>query len=259
MRAPSRRALAAMLSLAGLLASRAFVAPTRSLQPGRGAAEARTVMRGVYRRPEIPRTRPSGGGRNPLTFNRKPVLAYSVNDKDLREPSGSVLRRMWDMYEYPYAQLVAERQQRFRSRADKYRWTANWYMKLGKKKKRREDRLQLEEDWLQWMRTTGREMGLTEPVVFNGPPLAHRLSPEIEALQRQNGVTKLIKSKTEMDMEYRKGRFSEILPLEMEPGQWDQDPELNIFKYYRRPMHKFPIDVPHKFIGKTRYIRGLVY
>merc|ERR1719382_1584773 len=128
-------------------------------------------MRSVFRYPERSGINNQGGPRTMISINWKPVLAYSVNDEEMREPGGSVLRRMWEMYDMNFNRMVCERQRYFRSYKKRRRWTNSFWMETGRKRNDRNKRLGMEEEWTQWLRTTGRKQGLSDAVKYDGPAI----------------------------------------------------------------------------------------
>jgi len=199
-------------------------------------------MRGKY--PNRSGKNLQGGPRNPIRVNRKPVLAYALNDEENKEPGGSVLRRMWEMYDMNFEKMVFERARYWRLKAQRKKWTADYKMNLGRRRKERRLKRQLEEDWQQWMRTTGRKQGLTEPVIYNGPLI--KMSPEEEENFTPGKGINPFKG---LDKSLGKIRWKEAWGEmeDMKPGRWNHDGTAEMmFKIWRRPLHKHPYDIGNK-------------
>lgn len=208
-------------------------------------------MHGRYAEGTRSRKNNQGGGRLPIRVTRDPVLAYSVGGEN--ENGGSVLRRMWDMYDMDYNKMVAIRQQTYRADSRKKKWTADYNMRLGRRKKQNRIKRQYETDWQEWMQREGRRQGLTEPIIYTGPPLP--TTPEMDALSDE-----LVKNqpsaeeKKKLTASLPKGRAR--VPKDMEPGCWDYGPE-NIHKIWRRPLCKWPYDIGKRG-KKGPVVRGIV-
>merc|ERR1719195_1393525 len=83
--------------------------------------------------------------------------------------------------------MVAEKSRYFGLEAQDKKWRADFSMRTGRRRKERRVKQQLEEEWAQWMRTTGRKKGLTEPVIYNGPIV--KMTPEEEeAFEPATGI-----------------------------------------------------------------------
>ncbi|CAK0865405.1 unnamed protein product, partial [Prorocentrum cordatum] len=130
---------------------------------------------GTWSHPEktFDRTRQSGSGRKSMSINRKACLAYATAGQTGRpEPGAAVLRRMWDMYDQDRASL----RQRYHwgsSDQSRYRiFTANYYMRVGRKKNEQRLRRNADTTWANYMATTGKKLGLQEPIIYNGPSVS---------------------------------------------------------------------------------------
>eukprot|EP00435_Cladocopium_sp_Y103_P005048 s2688_g1.t1 len=247
------------MSLTGnlLIAGNSLV---RGVQFAHEDVEPRTVMRNV--KPED-RTRPHGGGRHSFSMNRKPVLAYSIADKletgKISEPAGSVLRRMRVMLDEEYVNMASLRQQYFRPTYRVGKWRADYNMRLSRRNRLRRVKEKFEQAWDQWMRSEGRRMGLTEPVRFSGPKLGAELTEELDAATNPEDVMKALPTKQELRMnkKYRTKGWSNYLPEDMFPGQWNDDGEDSLHKLFRRPLHKYPYDISKR--GTNHVVRGIVF
>lgn len=257
-----------------VLASIASLAPSNFLTPSKTPAgnslvrgvqfahedvEPRTVMRNV--KPED-RTRPHGGGRHSFSMNRKPVLAYSIADtRELKisEAAGSVLRRMRVMLEEDYVNMATLRQQYFRPLYRVGKWRADYNMRMARRFKLRRIKERFEQAWDQWMRSEGRRLGLTEPVRFGGPKLGAELTEELDSATNPEDVMKALPTKQELRMnkKYRTKGWSNYLPEDMFPGQYNDDGEDSLHKLFRRPLHKYPYDISKR--GTNHVVRGIVF
>ena len=133
------------------------------------------------------------------------VLAYSIteenNDGRINENPGSVLRRMYDMAEMDFNKMAGMRDRYWRPGYRRSKWVADYNMRSGRKKKEAKIRRQYETDWQEWMSTVGRQRGLTDPVLFNGPPL--KLSEEDDAATDPKVFSKKIPSENELATEMK--------------------------------------------------------
>mmetsp|Transcript_9479 Transcript_9479/g.26652 ORF Transcript_9479/g.26652 Transcript_9479/m.26652 type:complete len:214 (+) Transcript_9479:663-1304(+) len=198
-------------------------------------------MRGRYATGTRSRKNNQGGGRLPISITRNPVLSYSIGEN--KEPSSSVLRRMWDNYDMDFNKMVALQSRYFRPDYRRKQWTADYNMRQGRNSRLRRKKQDAELEWQEWMRRRGRRMGLTEAVVFNGPKL--KMTPEEDANSEHEAVKKFVGTpenfKKNIMPKMPKGK--DLLPEDIQPGKWkDQGPE-NIFKIWRRPLHKWPYDI----------------
>lgn len=202
-----------------------------------------------------------------MLIKRHPVLAYSTTteERDQRAPenANSVLRRMWDMYETDFNKMVLMRQKHYRPPYQARKFKADFFMRTGRKRKDQRMKRQYQEEWLYWMRTEGRKKGLTEPVVFNGPKLGHLFTEEIDQLTEKERLRKALPATVEEmkeDMKNKKKVPSALdrIPPEVADGMWVDDPDadMNIFRLWKRPMHKWPYDLLKR--GKN-IVRGLVF
>merc|ERR1711972_1298355 len=93
--------------------------------------------------------------------------------------------------------------------------------------------------WQQWMRTEGRQQGLSDPVIYNGPPLAHLIDEEMDKRTDPEAFAKKLPSMEEID---KAKMGTNWVPEEMKDGQWNDDREdaSNIFNLWRRPLHTPP-------------------
>lgn len=233
----------------------ASASPAELMEVPRGESSPRTQMRGQYKEGRS-RKNMQGGGRLPIRVNRNPVLAYSKGDSN--EPGGSVLRRMWDMYDLDFNKMVAMRQRYHRPGYRNKKWTADYNMRLGRRKKDLKVKKVLETEWQQWMRTEGRKQGFLEPILFAGPPL--KLTPEEDAACEPSVIKAKIPSVEEMKKNWLprlpKGR-AKLGTDELEPGKWNDDGPDNIFKIWKRPLHKWPYDIGKRG-RKGPVVRGVV-
>lgn len=214
-------------------------------------------MHGRY--PDRSRKNNQGGGRLPITFNRKPVLAYSYTDMDPNAPesSNSVIRRMWDMYDMNYNKMALQRQQYFRSEARSKKWTADFNMRVGRKKKEQRIKRQYDEEWAYWLRTEGRSRGMTDPIIFEGPPLAHLRTPETDKASELVNMQKAYGTEAEVKERWKTlPSAREMLPVEVTtPGSWDYG-EKNIFRYYKRVLNVKPYSIGKR--GGKKMVEGNV-
>eukprot|EP00930_Biecheleria_cincta_P082794 TRINITY_DN72445_c0_g1_i1.p1 TRINITY_DN72445_c0_g1~~TRINITY_DN72445_c0_g1_i1.p1 ORF type:complete len:287 (-),score=49.53 TRINITY_DN72445_c0_g1_i1:19-879(-) len=264
--------LAVLLGLSGLLGlpSLGFLAPTAlgsatadagawicGMQAEASATEPRTAMRAS---PD--RTRKLGGGRLRQTMNRKPVHGYSIADVKegvITETAASVLRRLRAMIDQDHVNMVTQRQMFFRKAPMKNKWTKDFRWKLNRRLKLRRAKSDFEAAFQGWMRTQGRDMGFTQPVKFEGPKLAEWLTPELDKATDPERVFKILPSRAEFRADrkkYEKG-WSHYIPSDLEPGKWNPDEEADIFKIWKRPLHKHPYDIGKK--GGRRIVRGIVF
>ncbi|CAE8679740.1 unnamed protein product [Polarella glacialis] len=235
--------------------------PTDRMEAPRGDTEPRTIM---YNKPPNDRTRPHGSGRHTPMTNRKPVLAYSVADKrganDQLEPATSVLGRLKRMMDTDYVSMVTMRQQFFRPDYRKKQWTADYNQRVGRKLKLRRVKERFDNAWQQWLRTEGRRRGLTEPIEFEGPKLAKYFTKEMDDASNPDVFQKNWPSKEEMktDPKFKnKLPWAAFVPEEVEPGKWNDDSDENIFKIWKRPLHKHPYDIGKR--GSNHVVRGNVF
>merc|ERR1712007_147720 len=132
------------------------------------------------------------------------------------------------------------RNQFFRSEARRQQWTADYHMRAGRKKNELRRKRQFEEEWQQFMRTTGKKMGLTEPVIYKGPIYVPKDEEEadmdIESLKKVSDDTIRERQKAGI------GKGWDKIPYDMYPGKFDNGPD-SIFKMWRRPLHKHPYDI----------------
>mmetsp|Transcript_124498 Transcript_124498/g.311316 ORF Transcript_124498/g.311316 Transcript_124498/m.311316 type:complete len:297 (-) Transcript_124498:138-1028(-) len=222
------------------------------LEEARGDATPRTQMHGRY--PDRSRKNLQGGPELPIRVNRKPVLAYSINDEENKEPGGSVLRRMWEMYDMNYEKMVAERQRYFRIKAQRQKWVNSFWMETGRKRKERRLRLEREQEWQQWMRTTGRKQGLSDPVVYNGPIIKMSKEEQDKMMSVDKGAGFLKSVAPKKPGKPVKGWKKTWGDMEdMKPGRWNHDGTAELmFKIWKRPLHKHPYDIGKKLTGVVR-------
>jgi len=83
-------------------------------------------------------------------------------------------------YDMDFHKLTAVRQRYFRPGYRDKKWVADYNMRLGRRSNRNKKKRQLEDDWMQWMRTEGRARGYQDPVVFKGPPMAAALTRQVD-------------------------------------------------------------------------------
>jgi len=134
--------------------------PGKRLEVPRGEVAPRTAMYAAAK----DRTRNHGGGRHTIKMNRNPSLAYSFADEN--ENANGVLRRMWDMYDMNFHKMITMRQRFHRPMYREKRWTADYNMRLGRRKNDMRLLRQTEEQYQQYMVTDGRRAGLQEPIIF---------------------------------------------------------------------------------------------
>lgn len=264
------------VSVAVVQRSLGFVVPSTSLsQPTSmempGLVELREVSRGDVEPPTVmharypDRTRRLGGGRLPISINRKPVLAYSiaaVKDGNVTEQAASVLSRLRRMMDTDYVNMITQRQEFFKPEYRKRMWTADYKQRMGLRMKLRRVKERFETAWQQWLRTEGRRQGLTEPVKFNGPKLGMYLRSDslLNSTSEPDAVNKHWPSKEELKTNpkfKKKLSWSAFAPLETEPGKWNTDADENVFKLFRRPLHKYPYDIGKR--GTNHVVRGNVF
>lgn len=233
--------------------------PAERMEVPRSEMEPQTVMYVA----EDERTRPHGGGRHVINMNRKPVLGYSVaatRDGKIDEPASSVLNRLRRMVDSDYVNMVTLRQATFRPDYRKKLWTADYKMRMGRKMKLNRVKSRFEAAWQQWLRTEGRRQGLTEPITFNGPPLAAMYTKEMDDATDPDVYMKNWPSKQEMktDPKFRKKLpMSYFIPVDIQPGKWNDNGPDNIFKLWKRPLHKHPYDIGKR--GTNHVVRGNVF
>jgi hypothetical protein len=198
-------------------------------------------------------------------MNRKPVHGYSIADVRegaVIESAASVLRRMRFMIDTDYCNMVTQRQMFFRILPQRHKWMKDFRWKLNRRLKLRRAKDDFEAAFQGWMRTGGREMGFTQPVKFEGPKLGDWLTPELDKATDPEGVFKALPSKSEIRADpgkYRKG-WTHLIPFDMEAGKWNPDEAEggDIFKIWKRPLHKYVYDIGKK--GRSqRIVRGTVY
>merc|ERR1711879_706989 len=138
---------------------------------------------------------------------------------------------------------------------------ADFSMRAGAKRKANRIKRSYQDEWLYWMHTEGRAQGLTEPIIFNGPPLAYQMTPEHDAetepalFKKKFGSTK--EEMKEYDKKYApKGRAK--FPYDYEEGAFKEkdDPE-NPFNIWRRPLYKHAYDIGKR--GRNKVTRGIVF
>jgi len=247
---------AGLLQWAASPSVRSFIAPEVGVAPhaaapfvadsacmrmpeARGEAAPRTMMRGRY--PNRSGNNRQGGPRNPIWVTRKAVLAYSVKDEETNEPAAGVLRRMWDMYDMDFEKMRCEQSRYFRLRQKNKEWREKFEHNIWRRDKKRRSRKELEEEWQQWMRTVGRKMGLTQPILYGGP-MAQMTPEEEEVFTPSKGVNHFAHiDKTPGLIRYKEA-FSEM--EDMKPGRWNHDGTAEMmFKIWRRPLTKYPFDI----------------
>jgi len=194
------------------------------------------------------RTRPHGGGRRPIYINRRPALGYSYSPKgqgDRNETGRAVMRRMLRMLDQNYNRLTAMRQKHFRAPNVDKKFKADFFMRLGRRRKEQQRKKDQDAEWQRWMRTEGGKLSLTEPLVFNGPKA--KLTKEEDKLSEPSALRKLVPSEKVFTDEWmpKFPSYKETWPVDTQPGNWDNDSELNIFKIWKRPLLKYPYDIPH--------------
>jgi len=240
--------------------------PEEKLDVPRGQAVPRTRVHGKF--PDRSRKNQQGGGRLPIRTNRKPVLAYSQagvigsqagvsGRQGLKEQPNTVLRRMWDMYEFDFNKMVTLRNRYFLPDYRKKQWTANFNMRTGRRSKLNRIKRQYSTDWAYWMRTEGRRQGLQDPIIFTGPPLT--LTPEEDKASDKEVIKKKLPSAQEFRDNWMKlvPKPKDALPEDIQPGKWNDDGPDNIFKIWKRPLHKYPYDIGKR--GKNKVTRGNVW
>lgn len=200
----------------------------------RGEAVPRTQLHARY--PDRSRKNLQGGGRLPIRVNRNPVLGYSKAGEN--EQNVRVLNRMFDMMDFDFAMMVQQRQKYFRPEYRKKKWTADFKMRAGRRKKEMRLKREFNEEWAQWMRSEGRRQGLTDPIVYNGPKVKEDPDEEYADIDEWK---KMISPDTFLSRKHV-GKGRDALPVEIEPGKWDDGPE-SIFNVFKRPLHKFPYDI----------------
>lgn len=258
-----RRTLLAALGAGALAASTLFqrpgsdfhgafvgLAPLASTPRGERAA---TQLRARY-----DRTRALGGGRLSISMNRKPVFGYAladVSNSDKTEPAGRVVNRMWDMIDLDYTLMIQTRQRYQQADHMLAKWTADWKMRAGRKRKAFRLKRQFEEEWQQWMRTEGRMMGLTKPIVYNGPIVNMEADDEFKTVAEWRKAT-TAETIQEAKLKGVGKHARDMIPIDCLPGQW-VDGEESIFKIWKRPLHKYPYDIGTR--GTTRVVHSNVY
>jgi hypothetical protein len=147
---------------------------------------------------------------------------------------------MFDMMDLDFGVMVTNRQRYFRPEYRKTKWTADWKMKAGRRKKQLRMKRQFDVEWAQWMRSEGRRQGLTDPLVYHGPIVKDDPDEEYADLGEWKKMLSPDTFRTRKAEGVGKGR--DALPVDIEPGKWDDGPE-SIFKVFKRPLHKFPYDI----------------
>eukprot|EP00913_Durusdinium_trenchii_P030138 g28240.t1 len=195
---------------------------------------------------------------------RKPVLAYSMTDEKETELAGSVLRRLRVMMDEDHVNMVTLRQKYFRPKYRVGKWQADYNMRLCRRRKLRKQKERFEEAWSQWLRTTGRSIGLLEPIPFNGPKLGSYMTEELDKATEVEETMKALPTQQErravrvlMNKKYRMRGWKQYLPEDIFPGQWKDDEEDAVHKLFRRPLHKYPYDISKR--GTNHVVRGIVF
>lgn len=195
-----------------------------------------------------------GKGRHALYIKRKPAHGYAIaDDTGTRpEPPASVLRRMRDMIDMDFVLRAQRRRESHKPWARRMRFNRDWKFKVIQKENRYKRKQEFQDSWLSWVQTQGRFLGLTEPVVYNGPKLGAEFAadPELKALYNNTANFKKelffkkerLTSK-EVSKLFKKGQQ---LPEEIKPGKWVEEGPLNIFNIYKRPLARWAVDVPWK-------------
>eukprot|EP00440_Ansanella_granifera_P053851 gb/GFBE01058379.1/.p1 GENE.gb/GFBE01058379.1/~~gb/GFBE01058379.1/.p1 ORF type:complete len:282 (+),score=63.00 gb/GFBE01058379.1/:1-846(+) len=233
--------------------------PIAGLEAPRGDAEPRTAMHARF--PD--RSRNHGGGRTVFTMNRKPVLGYSIadiRDGKIAESAISVLRRLRSMVDEDHVNMITMRQEFFKPDYRKKLWTADYNQRMGRRMKLRKLKAKFEAEWNQWMRTEGRSQGLLEPVRYDGPKLGSYMTKELDEASEPDAVLKVLPSKQDMktNKRYAMKGWSKLFPADMMAGQWeDAEADDNIFKIWKRPLHKQPYDIGKR--GSNHVVRGNVF
>merc|ERR1712187_88456 len=117
--------------------------------------------------------------------------------------------------------MALQRQQYFRSPPQRRRWTGDFSCRTGRRRKENRIKRQYEEEWGYWMRTEGRKQGLTDPIIFNGPPLGHMVTEEWDEATDVKNLKKLFPgTEAEIKEEIRKSapKGKARLPYDIEPG-----------------------------------------
>jgi len=206
----------------------------------RGDVVPKTQMRGRYADGDRSRKNNQGGGRLPIPCTRNPVLAYASAGEN--EGGASVLRRMTQMYDLEHCRMIGERQRYFRLDFLTRKFTADWSMRSGARRKKNRIKRQYEEDWQEWMRREGRKQGLSKPLIWSGPSLP-RTEEELDEAQKKQKAS--MPSEDEYaEWKKKQPKLWQIVPKQCEEGQWyeEDDPE-NIFKIFKRPLRKTPYDI----------------
>lgn len=253
--------LIAPVPFGGWLASR----PTDRMQTPRGEVVPRTQLRGRYKDGNRSGQNHQGGGRKPMCINRRASFAYASKRLPTgevnTENTGSLLRRCWDMYDVEYNLMIGNRQRFHRTEREMKRFCADFMMQRGSRRCKRRMKQQLEEGWLNWMKVNGAKAGLLKPIIFDGPLL--KWTPEEEEeqakfkLETRIDITRVCNPRgRKVFLAYerrlrKEGKFKKKVPCrETLPGQWNGDSPENIFKIWRRPLHKYAFDVSLNCLGK---------
>lgn len=255
-------ALGALLScgLVALSTSMAFVGPSsyvrRAVEVCRGQEEPRTAMHaepkkdpnfefGLRLEEKLPRTRRVGGGRSPIYSTRKPAFGYAVAGAG--ENANSVLNRMRSMIDYQRVFFEQERQFNFRNGKSKRLWTRNFNFRMSRKNKLQRRKAASEDAWQQWLQTDGQKSGMTEAIVYTGPKVLEKV-PLIESLANNDIEWKKnvysFQEKISDNKLKKLWRKRARVPEDVKPGKWIEEGPMNIFSIFKRPLHKWPYDLP---------------
>ncbi|CAJ1456860.1 unnamed protein product [Effrenium voratum] len=163
------------------------------------------------------------------------------------------------MMDQDFVFMTTMRQQYFRPKYRVGKWTADYNMRLARRQKLRKQKERFEAAWSQWMRTTGRRQGLTEPVPFYGPKLGEYFTEELDEASEPDAVQKATPTKQELKLnkQLRTKGWSNYLPDDIFPGQWNEDGDDNVHKLFKRPLHKYPYDIGKR--GTNHVVRGIVF
>lgn len=222
-------------------------AAAERMEVSRSDVEPRTQMHGKY--PDRSGKNQQGGGRLPIRVNRNPVLGYSKAGEN--EPNARVLNRMFDMIDTDFARMTQQAKRYFRPMYRAKKWTADWKMRVGRKKKENRLKREFDEEWAQWMRSFGRRQGLTDPIIYKGPSIKEDPDEEYASMDAWKKMISVDVFKSRKNV----GKGRDQLPYDIEPGKWDDGPE-SIHKIYKRPLHVHPYDIGKR--GTKNVVVGIV-
>jgi hypothetical protein len=210
------------------------------------------------------KTYPRGGGRLSVKVSqRKPCLAYATSDTvgganmGRPENAGSILMRMWNMYDRDHNFKIMKEWKYHRNVRSKNMFLKDFECRQGQLRKRRRLKKQAADEWSNWMKTTGRALGLNQPVIYTGPVQKYTQEELDEYKEIDAQAKKEAPTPDKMD-EWKKAnrawyRESGFFWKDSHAGQWPDkmDPWRSPFMIWERPLKKYAYDIPAK--GKKTY------